>query len=289
MRSKRLSLFLLLAPSLLFVLVFFCGGLIFGLLQSLGYFNIFNTDEGLTLAFYRAVLTDNGFARSLGVTLCITFISTLLSIFGGIATALLLRKNQFIAKTTVLLYQMPISVPHLIIAIGMISIISQSGILARVLYATGLIQSTVDAPILIYDSWGIGIILVYIWKQIPFIGLIVIATMQSIGNDYEEVARTLGATWWQTFRNVLLPLIIPAILPASIIIFAFVFGAFEVPFLLGKSFPSMLSVLAYRLYIDTNIDSRSQAMVLNIFIATTVLILAIIYRAIAKRLIRRLP
>ncbi|MCP2821278.1 ABC transporter permease subunit, partial [Salmonella enterica subsp. enterica serovar Typhimurium] len=76
-------------------------------------------------------------------------------------------------------------------------------------YAVGLIDAPAQFPALIFDPYAVGIILQYVWKEVPFIGVIVLAQMQALGTDYESVARSLGASRWQAFRHVLLPLIFP--------------------------------------------------------------------------------
>jgi putative spermidine/putrescine transport system permease protein len=91
--------------------------------------------------------------------------------------------------------------------------------------------------------------------------------MQALGTDYESVARSLGATRWQAFRHVLLPLILPGVLSASVIVFAFTFGAYEVPLLLGASHPQALPVLAYRTYTDVDLAARPEAMAMAVVIA----------------------
>ena len=67
----------------------------------------------------------------------------------------------------------------------------------------GLIARPGEFPALVFDPWAIGIILQYVWKEVPFIGVIVLAQMQALGTDYESVARSLGANRWQAFRHVL--------------------------------------------------------------------------------------
>ena len=62
-----------------------------------------------------------------------------------------------------------------------------------------------------------------------------------------------------------------------------------VPFLLGKSYPAMLSVLSYRLYIDVDLNARPQAMAMSILIAFFVLILVVFYRRISQRILRSSP
>lgn len=58
-----------------------------------------------------------------------------------------------------------------------------------------------------------------------------------MGDDHEAAARTLGATRWQAFRHVLLPMLMPALAAASALVFAFAFGAYEVPLILGVHAP----------------------------------------------------
>jgi putative spermidine/putrescine transport system permease protein len=283
--SRAFTAALMLAPALVVIGVIFAGGLVLGLSQSLGYMPIIG-QYGFGLQAYLQLLTRPGFVRSLGLTLFVSTTATVVAVALAVATALTLRKRFRGKKLVSFVYQFPLTIPHLVVAVGFLLLVSQSGLLARAAYAAGLIQESSQFPILVFDDFGLGIILVYVWKEVPFIGLIALAVLQSLGEDYEEQARTLGAGRWQTFRHVLLPLILPGILPGSIIIFAYVFGAFEVPYLLGKSFPSMLSVLSYRLYIDVDLAARPQAMAMSILIAVFVLLLVVLYRRLASRLVR---
>ncbi len=274
--------FLLLLPAVVVLLALFVGGLVLGFMQSLGYLPAAGLDE-LSFEAYRGLLSERGFLRSLIFTLSVSIITTAASVVIAVATALVLRRRFLGRRTTLFIYQLPLTVPYLVAAVGVMTLVSQSGLLARVVYHLGLIAEPAQFPALLYDNLGIGIMLVYLWKQIPFIGLVALAVLQSVGEDYEEQARTLGATGFQAVRHVLVPLIIPGIVPASIIIFAFTFGAFEVPLLLGKRFPSMLSVLAYRLYVDVDLAARPQAMATAVFIALFVLVLVVAYRRLAER------
>jgi putative spermidine/putrescine transport system permease protein len=284
--KNGLSLIILLAPALVVILVLFAGGLALGLSQSLGYMPIIG-DYGFSLDAYLELLRSPGFVHSLLLTIFVSVTATAVAVTVAVITALTLRKRFAGKKLVSFLYQLPLTIPHLVVAVGVMMLVSQSGLLARTAYRIGLIGDTSQFPILVFDDLGIGIILVYAWKEIPFIGLIALAVLQSVGNDYEEQARTLGANSWQSFRHVLLPLMVPGILPGSIIIFAYTFSSFEVPFLLGKSYPAMLSVLSYRLYVDVDLDARPQAMAMSILIALFVLILVVFYRRISQRLVRR--
>jgi len=280
-----LSLIILLAPALIVILVLFAGGLSLGLSQSLGYMPIIGA-YGFSLQAYFQLLASPGFLPSLLLTVSVSITATAIAVTLAVATALTLRK-RFVGKRIIsFLYQLPLTIPHLVVAVGIMMLVSQSGLLARAAFRVGLISDSSQFPVLVFDDLGIAIILVYVWKEVAFIGLIALAVLQSIGNDYEAQARSLGANSWQSFRHVLLPLIVPGILPGSIIVFAYTFSSFEVPFLLGKSFPAMLSVLSYRMYIDVDLDARPQAMAMSILIALFILILVLLYRRISQRLLR---
>jgi putative spermidine/putrescine transport system permease protein len=150
----------------------------------------------------------------------------------------------------------------------------------------GLITRPSDFPALVFDPYAIGIILQYVWKEVPFIGVIVLANMQSIGQDYEAVARSLGASRVQAFRHVLLPLIFPGVLSASVMVFAFTFGAYEIPAVLGANYPATLPVLAYRSYTDVDLAARPAAMAMAVVIAVLSAVMTVLYMRATRRGIR---
>ena len=264
--SDRLRIALLLAPAMAVIVLIFFGGLAVAVLRSFNRMPVIGLTEP-NLDAYRAVLADPAFLRSFALTLHIAFTSTLIATVIAIAAALLLRQSFAGRGVVGFLFQFNLTVPHVTGAIGILYLFGQSGFFARTAYHIGLIAGPGDFPALIYDPHAIGIILHYVWKEVPFIGLIVLAQMQALGTDYESVARSLGASRWQAFRHVLLPLILPGVLSASVIVFAFTFGAYEVPLLLGASHPQTLPVLAYRTYTDVDLAARPEAMAMAVVIA----------------------
>lgn len=263
--SDRLRIVLLLAPAMTLILVLFCGGLAVGVMRSFNYMPVIGLTQP-NLDAYRAVLSDPAVLRSFLLTFHIAFTSTVISAVIAIAAALLLRKSFAGRNAVNFLFQLNLTVPHIVGAVGILYLFSQSGFFARMAYQIGLIARPAEFPALVFDPFAIGIILQYVWKEVPFIGVIVLAQMQALGTDYESVARSLGANRWQAFAHVLLPLILPGVLSASVIVFAFTFGAYEVPLLLGASHPQTLPVLAYKTYTDVDLAARPQAMAMAVVI-----------------------
>ncbi len=283
--SDRTRIMLLLLPAILVIGVLFFGGLAVGVMRSFNYMPVI----GLTrpnLDAYASVFADPEFYWSFLLTFHIAFTSTVMSAVIAIAAALLLRRSFMGRGLINFLFQLNLTVPHLVGAIGILYLFSQSGTFARLAAEMGLITRPADFPAMVFDPYAIGIILQYIWKEVPFIGVIVLANMQSIGQDYEAVARSLGASRWQAFRHVLLPLIFPGVLSASVMVFAFTFGAYEIPAVLGANYPATLPVLAYRSYTDVDLAARPEAMAMAVVIAVLSAVMIAVYIRATRRGIR---
>ena len=283
--GDRLKLILMLGPALAVILFLFMGGLSLALVQSLGYLPFIGRTE-LSFEAYRTILSREEFYRSLLLSLWISLVSTGLATGLAVGAALALRQQFRGRRWATFIFQLNIPIPHLVGAVGILFLFSQSGFMARLAYLGQLIEAPGDFPALVFDVYAIGIILEYVWKSTCFIGIIVLAVMQSVGEDYEQAAQTLGANRWQRFRYVLLPLIMPGILSASILVFAFTFGAFEVPLLLGQRYPSALPVLAYRYYTDVDLNFRPEAMAVSVIISALVMMLIFVYIRLSRRISR---
>lgn len=280
--TDRPRIALMLAPALLVLGGLFLTGLGLTLLRSFRYMPALGlTDPDLSA--YAAILTAPGFLTSLALSLWIAIVSTLIAAVLALAVALLLRQTFPGRAFISFLVQLNLTIPHIVGAIGILYLFSQSGSFARLAHAAGIIATPAEFPVLTQDPYAIGIILLYIWKELPFITLILLANMQTLGEDHESVARSLGATRWQAFRHVLLPLLMPGLLAASALVFAFAFGAYEVPLILGAHAPKALPVLAWQASTDTDLATRPEAMAMAVVIALIGVALVALYaRVLAK-------
>jgi len=283
--NERVRIWLMLAPALAVIVCLFMGGLLFGLLQSLNYLPLIG-ERDLNLDAYASLFSSGSFLLSFLLTFHIAFTSTLISTVLAIVVALALRGTFVGKRAMTFIFQLNLPIPHIVGAVALAQLLSQSGLLARVAALLGLIQDTSEFPILVFDPWGVGIIAEYVWKETPFIGVVLLSVLQSIGGEYEELARSLGASRWQRFRHVLLPLMMPGILSTSVIVFAFAFGAFEIPFFLGVAYPQALPVLAYRSYADVDLHARPEAMAMSVLIAAMIAALVWAYMRLSSRYVR---
>ena len=283
---ERFKIPLMLAPVLSIILVLFVGSIYFALGQSLGYLPVIDLYD-LSFESYGIILQNEEFWYGTLVSFHIAFTSTFISTILAIICALVLRETFLGRGAISFLFQLSLSIPHMVVALAILLLTTQSGLLARLVYAPGLITEAYQFPELVFDRYSIGIIIVYVLKEVPFMGIIALAILQGVGREYEETAATLGAGLWQRFRFVILPLLLPGMLSAFIIVFAYVFGAFEIPYLLGRTDPAALPVVGFRYYLDVDLNARTEAMTLNVFILILILSLTGLYMRISRLYIRK--
>ncbi len=257
---------LLLAPASLVLLGLFAGGVFLAVVQSTGFFAPIG-EHAFTLTHYSAMLLNREFQLSLFLTITVAAISTVLSAATGVGLALSVRRLTGRWPLLNALVQVPIAVPHIVMAVLLLNVISQSGLVARIAYAAGLLATPNEFPVLVNDRYSIGIVAAYVLKESPFIAVVALAMLARIGGEYEALAATLGASRWQRFRYVTFPMLAPAVVSSSVIVFAFIFGAFEVPFLLGRPYPSMLGVVAQRRFTSIDLTERPDAIALSVLMA----------------------
>ncbi len=284
-RTRRVAgrgrLAAMLLPALMAVVGLFGGGLFLGILQGLGHLPGAGLSR-LSATHFSRVWSDPDFFTSFGLTLYIAAVSTLVAAVISVVAALALSRLVNRYRAVHFVFQVPLTVPHLVIAVAVLFMISPAGLLARVAAAAGLIQAPADFPLLVNDRWSIGIILTYVWKEIPFITLMLLAVLQNAGRELLDVGRTLKADAWQRFRHIVLPTIFPALGAASLIVFAYTFGAFEVPYLLGRTYPMTLPVWAYKHYSDIDLLARPEGIATGILIAGMVAAAVVTAQALTR-------
>ena len=277
---------LLVAPALLVVVVLFAGGLLLGLLQSLSHFPPADTDR-LTFEHFANVLSDPDFLHSLMLTAYVSTISTAIAAALSILLALALTSLSVRFRFVYFIFQIPLTVPHLVIAVAVVFMLSPTGFFSRLALTFGLMDSSASFPLLINDRWGVGIILAYVWKEIPFITLMILSVLRHTGVELLDVGRTLKAGPWQRFRYITLPTISPSLGAACLIVFAYTFGAFEIPFLLGQTYPMMLPVWAYKNYSDVDLLARPEGIAIGIIIAGIIIVAIVLSQTLVQAARRR--
>jgi putative spermidine/putrescine transport system permease protein len=256
---KRRSITLNLLPLLIpFLAVFGCGLLITGL-QSFGFFMFSYRYDDMFFA-YKELFSDTWFLQSVLFSLSISFAASLASVVLGTILSYFIWKLPDNQHSWTIIYKIPLILPH--IAVGFIAIIllSKTGVLSSLCYHLGFISSFVEFPQLLYTAYGIDLISAYVYKETPFVMIMVYASLSRFDKRYIETAAMFGASSVRIFFSLILPFILPVLNTTFIILFVFTFGGFDLPFVLGDSYPGMLSVRIYDFFFQKDIYLRPVAM-----------------------------
>ncbi|MGB3614983.1 MAG: sugar ABC transporter permease [Elainellaceae cyanobacterium] len=176
---------------------------------------------------YGRMAVDSRFWQSIWNTSLFTAIALVLELTIGMAIALLLNqsfKGRGLVRTIAIL---PWALPTALIALTWAWIFNdQFGVWNDILLRLGLIQNPVNwlgDPTLAL----LATIAADVWKTTPFVSILLLAGLQAIPEDLYEAHSIDGASPWQSFRRITLPLLLPQILIALLFRFAQSFGIFD--------------------------------------------------------------
>jgi putative spermidine/putrescine transport system permease protein len=126
------------------------------------------------------------------------------------------------------------------LAFAFIATLGQLGLVTRWLKAVGI---GLYPSFSLYSFWGLAI--TYVYFQIPLMVLIMAPALDAMRRDWREAAESLGATGWQYWRYVGLPILLPSILGTTVLLFGNAFGAHATAFALtgGGSQTSVVTIL----------------------------------------------
>ena len=176
---------------------------------------------------YQRMLGDGRFWQSLSNTTVFTVVSVGLELVLGLVVALVLNKSFFGRGAVRTIAIIPWALPTAVMGLAWAWIFNdQYGVVNDILRRLGLIDTGINwlgTPALAM----IALIIADVWKTTPFIGIILLAGLQSISEDLYEAHRIDGASPWQSFYQITLPLLMPQILIALLFRFAQSFGVFD--------------------------------------------------------------
>jgi ABC-type sugar transport system permease subunit len=214
-----------------------------------------------TLDSYKFVFDSSVFRRAVVNTVIVAILSLVLEVGVGLAIALALHvkfRGQGFVRTVLLV---PLGVPTIVSGAVMLLIFDRAGYMNSVM---GLFTGLIDKIPGIHLTWanvswttgGWRTLLTYaiadMWKVLPIMTLIFLAGLQSIPEDVYEAADVDGATKWQRFARVTLPLLIPYFTMALILRAIDAFRIFELALALGAREPVLGTYIGNRYLAPTN-------------------------------------
>jgi putative spermidine/putrescine transport system permease protein len=237
--QSRWAALALVAPALLVVGLFFVVPLV---LSAVGAFR--TAGGGFTLAHFAKALDLYG--NDLAFTVEIVALSTLLIALIAIAIAGYLTLGEHSRAVALLrwLYRWPLFIPFVVAGQIMRTFLAKNGMLNHVLIGTGLIEPISAQSML---DWR-GIVIAFVWKQAPFVTLLLAGAMASLERQHIEAARNLGAPRLRVLVDIVLPQVRGTLLVGLVLSFVTMLSVLSVPLMINPNSPTMITVdVAYRI------------------------------------------
>jgi multiple sugar transport system permease protein len=246
---RRYLLFLLLVAPVLLLRFGTAGYPIFQTIQ-LSFTNqdlIARTNDFVGLANYRAMVTDYGVRGALGFTVIYVLATTILSLAAGMAIALLLNAAFFGRTFVRTINLIPWAIPTIVAGYTFRWLLDDQFGLIPYWYR----ELTGDALVVFISATSarVAVILVQVWKDAPFIAIVLLAGLQGVPADLYEAAKVDGASALQRFWRITLPLVMPLLVTMGLFRIIWTLASFDLVYGLTLGGPGVAtSVLALQVF-----------------------------------------
>jgi putative spermidine/putrescine transport system permease protein len=214
-------------------------GLAFELLPLLTTIRSSLTNKGiLTLDFYRQAF-DPLFLRSFGNTIKLSATTALLGVIFGtvVAYAIITTRNKFVRNALTALSDVTTNFGGAPLAFAFIVILGSTGIITMLFKQVG---------IHLYPNFRIysisGLTIAYLYFQLPLMILLIIPSLFGLKREWREAALNLGASTFQYWIRVALPILFPALVSGFLLLFANSFGAYATAWTLTGSDVDLITI-----------------------------------------------
>lgn len=247
MSKKKMQLiaYPFLIPALTSILIVTCLPILYTVFISFTNYNLYHIENYDIIGFKNYVEVMSGSIRSvffpvLGWTVCFAAISTAGSYSIGLFLAILLNnphmKESKVYRSILII---PWALPATIAILAWQGLLNeQYGGLNNLLHTIGIMK---NIPWMTDPFWArFGIIMVNLWLGFPYMLNVCLGSLQSISPIYYEAARIDGASKWQSFKNITLPLVTKVSVPLVIATFASNFNNFGNIYMITEGGPARL-------------------------------------------------
>jgi putative spermidine/putrescine transport system permease protein len=218
---------------------FFIFGLAFEILPIINTIrSSFTSDGKFTFEFYRHAM-DPLFLKSFITTFQISITTACLGVIFGtlVAYAIITTKNKFVQNALTALSDVTTNFGGAPLAFAFIVILGSTGIITLLLK---------DAGILLYPRFRIysasGLTIAYLYFQLPLMILLIIPALHGLKREWYEAAVNLGASSFQYWVRVALPILFPALASGFLLLFANSFGAYATAWTLTGSDVNLITI-----------------------------------------------
>lgn len=188
----------------------------------------------LSWAGFIDVISDPRVVASFKLTFGASLIASIVNLVFGLVVAWTLARYQFFGKRIIdALVDLPFALPTAVAGIALAAIFAPNGWVGSFLEPLGIQIA--------YTTSGVVVALIFI--GLPFVVRTVQPVIEEFEKEFEEAASSLGATWFQTFRRVILPSLLPALLTGFALSFARALGEYGSIIFISSNMPYVSEIV----------------------------------------------
>ncbi|MFQ3620125.1 MAG: ABC transporter permease [Spirochaetales bacterium] len=267
--------YLMILPGVGFIVLFLGSSIFITIAQSVGLFSITGRSQ-FTLSNWKT-LWERETIDSLLFSLKMGVLSSIGTLLFAFPIGLFFRKGGAGKRFLGSLIKVPLFIPALVAAFLIVNLISYHGIVNEVLIALRIIKQPLR---MLNDKFGWGVVAIQIWKNLPFVLLIVSASLAAIRDDVVDAAKNLGANSFSILFRIYIPLAMPGILVSMILMFIKAFGDFPITSVAGPNYPPSI---ALRMRNTASLFQEwDKAAVMGVIIIVTTLLMTWLYSRLAE-------
>jgi len=238
----------------------------------------FSRAEGNLLTYFAETIKNPAIGKVLRFTIWQAFLSTILTLVIGLPGAYLFGKYNFKGKKILrALTGVPFVMPTLVVAAGFYALMGPSGFINQLLMK----QFGLEAPPIQFVNTFSAILTAHVFYNTTIILRVVGDYWSRLDPRLGNVAQVLGANRWKTIKEITLPLLLPAIAAAALLVFIFDFTSFGVVLILGGPKFATLEVEIY--YQTISLFNLPLAATLSLIQVGFTLVLTLFYTRISAR------
>ncbi|PQV56905.1 spermidine/putrescine transport system permease protein [Defluviimonas denitrificans] len=238
---ERRQPWILLSPALTAVVLLLIVPLLFIVVYSFWLRSATGADTaGFYLDNWKKVLSDRFYRDILFSTLRIAAITTAACALLGYPAAYFIARSRGNKLILLVLLMLPFWISYIIRTMSWINILGTSGALNSLLLMLGVISEPIQ---MLYNETTVILGLVHF--LLPFMVLNIYVSLEGIDTNLEDAANSLGATRWQSFLQVTLPLSLPGLAAGGLLCFVLGAGTYITPVILGGPRDAMFANLVF--------------------------------------------
>lgn len=277
--------YILLGPGFVFLLVMMAYPFVYAVYLSFTDKAIGSPANFIGFQNYTKLLSTNLFSKTVTNSLVYTTFALLIKFFGGLALGVLLNRQFFAQRVVKAMLLLPWIMPTVFSTMIFSWIFHPSFSIVNNILVDKLGILSEPIPFLLSENWAMAsLILVNVWRGLPFFGITFLAAIQSVSVEIIEASKIDGASAWVSFWRITFPMILPVVVIVVLISIIGTLSDFDLPYLLTRGGPNdattLFALTAFNLSLSSGRIGLGAAVTMFMF---PILALLVIFSLISVR------